>query len=77
MNPDLCPVHKMTDCSPLLNGCEMLTGPVAVYIHPQGGVIRVFENGAMDSRNHLGKKKKTSATPEKLAAGHGQWTRYR
>ena len=49
------------------------TDPVHRYRHPQGGYIEVYEDGSMQAWNAAGKKKKTSATPEKLAAGHGQW----
>lgn len=47
--------------------------PMKRYRHPQGGYIEVYEDGTMQAWNAHGKKKKTSATPEKLAAGHGQW----
>lgn len=44
------------------------------YRHPQGGYIEVYSDGTMQAWNAAGKKKSTSATPEKLAAGHGAWT---
>ena len=46
-----------------------------VYRHPQGAVIYVNPDGSMEAYGKDGRKKKTSATPEKLAAGHGQWKR--
>lgn len=44
-----------------------------VYEHPQGAKIYVNPDGSMEAYGANGKPKKTSATPEKLAAGHGQW----
>ena len=44
-----------------------------VYEHPQGAKIYVNTDGSMEAYGANGKKKNTSATPEKLAAGHGQW----
>ena len=48
---------------------------VAIYTHPQGKTIRVYDDNTMECRDQHGKKKPTSATPAKLAAGHGQWVR--
>jgi hypothetical protein len=50
-------------------------GITAIYEHPQGGRITVYQDGTMDARNAQGRKKKTSATPQKLADGHGAWRR--
>lgn len=44
-----------------------------VYRHPQGSTITVYADGSLDARNARGKRKKTSATAEKLASGHGLW----
>jgi hypothetical protein len=38
-----------------------------------GAKIYVTPDGSMEAYGKDGKKKKTSATPEKLAAGHGTW----
>lgn len=46
---------------------------VAVYTHTQGGVITVFGDGTLIALNAAGKRKTTTATAEKLAAGHGLW----
>lgn len=46
----------------------------ARYIHPQGSIITVYDNGAIVKVNPKGKVVGTSATAEKLAAGHGGWT---
>lgn len=51
-------------------------GVDSVWIHPQGGRIVVYEDGSMDVRNHAGRRKKTSATPEALRRGHGQWVKW-
>lgn len=49
---------------------------VAVYVHKTyGGRCFVYDDGTMQSRTSEGKRKKTSATPENLAAGHGQWVK--
>lgn len=45
------------------------------YVHPQGASIIVFADGTMDVRAANGKKKRTTATPETLREGHGQWRR--
>ena len=61
--------------APVVKG-PVIEGSVGVahrYRHPQGGYIEVYEDGSMQAWNAQGKKKKTSATPKKLAAGHGQW----
>jgi ATP-dependent DNA ligase len=50
-----------------------MTEVVARYAHPQGSTIEVFANGALVKTRPDGKKTTTSATPEKLAAGHGGW----
>lgn len=47
---------------------------VARYRHPKGSVIAVYANGAIVKTNPAGKVVSTSATAEKLAAGHGGWT---
>ena len=47
----------------------------AIYKHPQGKAITVFSDGSMLCIGPDGKKKSTSATPEKLAAGYGEWYR--
>jgi hypothetical protein len=44
-----------------------------LYRHPSGASILVFADGTMDARGANGKKKRTSATPEKLRDGHGLW----
>lgn len=44
-----------------------------MYQHPMGARIYVNPDGSMEAYGKDGKKKSTSATPEKLAAGHGQW----
>lgn len=46
---------------------------VARYTHPQGSTIVVYDNGAIVKTNPKGKVVGTSATAEKLAAGHGGW----
>lgn len=46
-----------------------------IYMHPQGKSIVVWEDGSMDCRDAGGRRARTSATPEKLAAGHGAWKR--
>lgn len=43
-----------------------------VYEHPQGSII-VVKYGEATKYKPDGKKSTTSATPDKLAAGHGQW----
>lgn len=43
------------------------------YRHPQGSTITVYPDGGMYVRNAAGRYKRTSATPESLAAGHGRW----
>lgn len=49
-------------------------GPlVRRYAHPQGGQIKVYASGRLVATNAAGKAKKTSATVEKLAFGHGRW----
>ena len=48
---------------------------VAIYEHPQGKTITVYDDNTMECRNAEGKKRPTSATPDKLAAGHGAWKR--
>lgn len=45
----------------------------AIYTHPMGAVIYVNPDGSMEAYGKDGKKKTTSATPEKLLAGHGKW----
>lgn len=46
------------------------------YVHPQGGKIIVERaTNTLHAWGSNGKKKKTSATPLKLALGHGKWTR--
>jgi ATP-dependent DNA ligase len=47
---------------------------VLVYIHPQGKTIHVHPNGNMEVFKPDGKRSTSSATPAKLAAGHGGWT---
>jgi len=47
----------------------------AIYRHPQGKTITVYSDGTYECRDANGKKKPTSATPAKLAAGHGAWER--
>ena len=47
---------------------------VAQYLHPQGKAIDVYSNGALSVTKN-GKKSTSSATAEKLAAGHGGWVR--
>ena len=47
---------------------------VLVYTHPQGKTIHVHPNGSMDVFKPDGKRSTSSATPAKLAAGHGGWT---
>ena len=60
-------------------GAAPATGPTKapagdrIYKHPLGATITVHSDGSMDARGTDGKPKKTSATPEKLAAGHGRW----
>jgi hypothetical protein len=44
-----------------------------LYIHPAGGVIVVHPGGSHVAYGANGKKKTTSATAGKLAAGHGLW----
>lgn len=46
---------------------------VAEYEHPQGSTIYLYDNGAIVKKNPAGKTVNTSATAEKLAAGHGGW----
>ncbi len=46
---------------------------VLVYKHPQGKTIHVHPNGSMDVYKPDGKRSTSSATPAKLAAGHGGW----
>lgn len=46
----------------------------ARYAHPQGSTIAVYENGSIVKTRPDGKTTSTSATAEKLAAGHGGWT---
>jgi hypothetical protein len=43
------------------------------YVHPSGATITVHPDGSMTSLKAAGKRKTTTATPEKLAAGHGLW----
>ena len=50
-------------------------GVVHIYQHPQGKTIKVWADGSVECRDAAGRKKPTSATPEKLAAGHGAWKR--
>jgi ATP-dependent DNA ligase len=50
-----------------------MTDIVARYTHPQGSTIVVYDNGAIVKTNPKGKVVGTSATKEKLAAGHGGW----
>lgn len=45
-----------------------------LYAHPQGSVIVVKPGGGVLKFNPSGNLSSTSATPEKLAAGHGSWT---
>ena len=45
-----------------------------VYRHPQGKVVVVHPDGSHESYGPNGKKKPTSATAEKLAAGYGGWS---
>lgn len=47
---------------------------VARYAHPQGSTIAVYDNGSIVKTRPDGKTTSTSATAEKLAAGHGGWT---
>lgn len=63
---------------PGLPGVDGFAGPAPepgakVYAHPMGARIYVNPDGSMEAYGKDGKKKKTSATPEKLAAGHGAW----
>lgn len=44
-----------------------------VYSHFMGAKIYVNPDGSMEAYGKNGKKKKTTATPEKLAEGYGQW----
>lgn len=44
-----------------------------VYAHPQGKTIHVMPDGSMICYKPDGKRGTSSATPEKLAAGHGGW----
>ena len=43
------------------------------YKHPQGKTVHVHDDGTMEVIGKNGKPAKTSATPEKLAAGYGGW----
>lgn len=43
------------------------------YIHPQGATAIVYPDGSLAAFDKTGKAKKTSATAEKLARGHGGW----
>ena len=45
----------------------------SVWVHPSGARITVFNDGSYIAINAQGKRKRTSATPEKLEAGHGLW----
>lgn len=45
-----------------------------IYSHPQGSVIVVQDGKVAVKYDQAGKKKSSSATADKLAAGHGQWT---
>jgi len=45
----------------------------AIYTHPLGGTITVFTDGTFIAIGANGKRKNTTATVEKLAAGHGLW----
>lgn len=47
-----------------------------VYVHPQGKTIFVLPDGNMVCYKPDGKRATTSATPEKLATGHGGWELY-
>lgn len=52
-----------------------LPNNVVVYSHPQGAVIVAYpSSGTVVKYNASGKKASTSATYDKLVAGHGQWT---
>lgn len=56
------------------------SGIVAVYKHKvYGGTITVYADGfiSVNLTSEIEDGKKTSATPEKLAAGHGGWERVR
>jgi hypothetical protein len=46
-----------------------------VWVHPLGGRITVFKDGSFKAVNKEGKRKTTTATPDKLAAGYGLWKR--
>jgi ATP-dependent DNA ligase len=48
---------------------------VLVYVHPQGKTIHVHPDGSMAVYKPDGKRSSSSATPEKLAAGYGGWTK--
>lgn len=38
----LCPVHKIPDCSPLLNGCSRLTSPEGDQVDSLALAVRVL-----------------------------------
>lgn len=44
------------------------------WAHPQGSTIDEYDNGRIVKRRPDGREVPTSATAEKLAAGHGGWT---
>ena len=72
---DYSDIDGLADQAPVKKGPTIVGTPEPVkrYRHPQGGYIEVYADGTMQAWNAHGKKKKTSATPEKLAAGHGAW----
>lgn len=43
------------------------------YKHPQGSTLYLYDDGSITKVNKAGKTVSTSATAEKLAAGHGGW----
>jgi hypothetical protein len=49
-----------------------VTNVVAVYAHPDGKEIVVYDDDTYRCTK-AGKKATTSATPEKLRAGYGRW----
>lgn len=44
------------------------------WVHPRGSTIDEYDNGTIVKRRPNGQVVATSATAEKLAAGHGGWT---
>lgn len=67
--------HQQDELGKYPHGCPHVFDVPAArhWVHPQGGRITIWANGDMDCFHADGRRKQTTATPEKLEEGHGAW----